>query len=49
MKFCKSLLGVHKLAAKNAVRVELGIFPLAIFCLKSFVNYWFDYELKSGL
>ena len=34
------MLGVHKLAANNALRAELGIFPLAIFCLKSCVNYW---------
>ena len=34
------MLGVHKSAANNAVRAELGIFPLAIFCLKSCVNYW---------
>ena len=40
LKFCKILLGVHNSAANNAVRAELGIFPLAIFCLKSSVNYW---------
>ena len=40
LKLCKILLGVHKSAANNAVRAELGIFPLAIFCLKSYVNYW---------
>ena len=38
-KFCKIFLGVHKSVANNAVRAELGIFPLAIFCLKSCVNY----------
>ena len=40
LKFCKILLGVHKSAANNVVRAELGIFLLAIFCLKSCVNYW---------
>ena len=40
LNFCKSLLGVHTSAANNAVRAELGIFPLAVFCLKSCVNYW---------
>ena len=40
LKFCKILLGVHKSAVYNAVRAELCIFPLAIFCLKSCVNYW---------
>ena len=39
LKFCKMLLGVHKSAVNNAVRAELGIFPLAIFALKSCVNY----------
>ena len=34
------MLGVHKSAANNAVRAELGIFPFATFCLKSCVNYW---------
>ena len=33
------MLGVHKSAANNAVRAELGVFPLAIFCLKSCVSY----------
>ena len=40
LKFFKILLGVHKSEANNAARTELGIFPLAIFCLKSCVNYW---------
>ena len=40
LKFYKILLGVHKSAANNAVRAELGIFPLAIFCLKSCAKYW---------
>ena len=35
LMFCKMLLGVHKSAAYNAVRAELRIFPLAIYCLKS--------------
>ena len=39
LKFCKILLGVHKSEANNAVRAELGIFSLAIFCLKSCVNF----------
>ena len=34
------LLGVHKSAVNNAVSAELGIFPHAIFGLKSCVNYW---------
>ena len=32
LKFGKYLLGVHKSAANNAVRAELGIFPFAIYC-----------------
>ena len=40
LMFCKMLLGVHKSTANNAVRAELGIFPLAIYCLKSCLNYW---------
>ncbi|MCU7801521.1 MAG: hypothetical protein KZQ70_15660 [gamma proteobacterium symbiont of Lucinoma myriamae] len=40
LKFCKNLLGVHKSAVNNGVRAELGIFPLAVFCLKSSVNFW---------
>ena len=39
LKFCKILLGVHKSAANSAVKTELGISTLAIFCLKSCVNY----------
>lgn len=37
---CKSLLGVHRSATNNAVRAELGIFPIAIFGLKQSVNFW---------
>lgn len=40
LKFCKILLGVHKSATSNAVRAELGIFPLGISCLKASVNFW---------
>ena len=40
LKFCKYLLGVHKSAANHAVRAELGIFPVAIYCLRSSVSFW---------
>ena len=42
LNICKSyLLGVHKSAANNnAVRAELGIFPVAIYCLRSSVSFW---------
>ena len=40
LKFCKILVGAQKLASSNAVRVEIGIFPLVIFCLKSCVIFW---------
>ena len=40
LKFCKYLLGVHKSAANNADRAELGIFPVAIYCLRSSVSFW---------
>ena len=31
---------MHKSAANNAVRAELGIFPVAIYCLRSSVSFW---------
>ena len=40
LKFCKYLLGVHKSAANNAVRAELGIFPVAIYCLRTSASFW---------
>ena len=40
LKLCKSLLGVHRSATNNAVRAELGMFPLAIFGLKQSVSFW---------
>ena len=41
---------MHKSATNNAVRAELGLFPLAIFCLKSCVNFWLHMlELNSKL
>ena len=44
------LLGVHKSAANNVVRADLGLFSLAIFCLKSCINFWLHVlELNSKL
>ena len=35
LRFLKSVMGVHKSANNNAVRSEFGIFPLAIYGLKT--------------
>ena len=36
LKTCKSLLGVQRSATNNAVRAEIGIFPIAFFGLKQY-------------
>jgi hypothetical protein len=40
LKFCKILLGVHRLTTNNAVRGELGRYPLLLDIIISMVNFW---------
>lgn len=40
IKLCKAILGVHKRSTNNAVRGELGSFPLLISMLSLAVKYW---------
>ena len=40
LKFCKFVLGVHKSASNYAARAELGLFPTAIYCLRSSISFW---------
>lgn len=40
LKFCKFVLGVHKSASNIAVRAELGLFPIALYCLRSSISFW---------
>ena len=44
IKFCKSILGVHKSATNFAVLSELGRFPLHFDILKSMLSYWYRLE-----
>ena len=44
IKFCKSILGVHKSATNVAVLSELGRFPLHFDILKSMLSYWYRLE-----
>jgi hypothetical protein len=40
VKLCKLILGVHRKASNNAVRGELGSYPLLLFMLSLSVKYW---------
>ena len=40
IKVCKGILGVHKKATNNAVRGELGSFPILITMLSLSIKYW---------
>ena len=40
IRLCKYLLGVGKKTTNNAVRGELGRFPLAIRIITQFIAYW---------
>ena len=40
LKFCKFVLGVHKSASNYAARAELGLFPTAIYSLRSCISFW---------
>ncbi len=40
LRFCKSILGVHRKACNAAVRGELGRYPTAIFILKQVFKNW---------
>ena len=40
IKVCKTILGVNKKATNNAVRGELGSFPVLLQMLKQSIKYW---------
>jgi hypothetical protein len=40
IKSCKLILGVHRKATNNAVRAELGSYPILIFMLALSLKYW---------
>ena len=40
VKLCKLILGVHRKASNNAVRGELGSYPLLLFMLSLSLKYW---------
>jgi len=40
VKACKLILGVHRKATNNAVRGELGSYPLLLFMLSLSLKYW---------
>ncbi len=40
LKYCKYILGVHRLATNNAIRGELGRFPLLLEAICSLVSFW---------
>lgn len=41
LKYCKSLLGVHKMSSNPAVRGELGRYPVIIHTIKLAIKNWF--------
>jgi len=52
LKFCKSILGVHKNSCNAAVRGELGKYPTLIFILKQVLKNWFrisSYNQKHSI
>lgn len=44
LKFCKSVLGVHKTATNFAVLSDLGRFPLHLDIVRSMIRYWYRLE-----
>ena len=44
LKFCKFLLGVHKISTNFAVQSELGRFPLHFDILKQILRFWHRLE-----
>lgn len=44
LKFCKSILGLHKSTTDFAVQSELGRFPLHFDILRSMLSYWHRLE-----
>ena len=40
IKFCKIILGVHRITTNNAVRGDFGSYPLLIFMLSVSLKYW---------
>ena len=52
LKFCKSILGVHRKSSNTAVRGELGRYPTIIFVLKQGLKNWFriaSYKQKQSI
>jgi len=49
LKFCKIVLGVHRKATNNAVRGELGSYPLLISMIALAVKYWWKLNLNCML
>ena len=52
LKFCKSILGVHRKSSNTAVRGELGRYPTIIFILKQGLKNWFriaSYKQKQSI
>jgi exonuclease III len=46
IKVCKLVLGVHKKATNNAVRGELGSYPILIFMLYLSIKYWWSLNMQ---
>ena len=44
IKFCKSLLGIHRTSTNFAVLSELGRFPIHFDILKAMLSYWHRLE-----
>ncbi len=40
LRLCKSILGVHRRTANDAVRGDLGRFPMTLFILKQVFKFW---------
>ena len=49
IKFCKTVLGVHKKATNNAVRGELGSYPILISMIALAIKYWWKLNLNCML
>jgi hypothetical protein len=44
IKFCKSLIGIHRISTNFAVLSELGRFPIHFDILKAMLSYWHRLE-----
>ncbi len=49
IKFCKTVLGVHKKATNNAVRGELGSYPILISMIALSIKYWWKLNINCML